>query len=63
MRIPIIFDCDPGADDAVMLLMALAVPDSLDIQGITTVAGLFAHHREMSFQLINDNLPPFIQAM
>ena len=47
-RTPIIFDCDPGADDAVVPLMALAVPNSFDIQGITTVAGLFAHHREMS---------------
>lgn len=36
---PIIIDCDPGQDDAVMLLMALASPDGLDILGITTVAG------------------------
>ena len=36
--IPVIIDCDPGQDDAVMLLMALACPE-LDIQGITTVAG------------------------
>ena len=36
---PIIIDCDPGQDDAVMLLMALASPDDLDILGITTVAG------------------------
>ncbi len=35
----IIIDCDPGQDDAVNLLMALAAPDSLDILGITTVAG------------------------
>jgi purine nucleosidase len=36
--LPVIIDCDPGQDDAVMLLMALACPE-LDIQGITTVAG------------------------
>ncbi len=36
---PIIIDCDPGQDDAVMLLMALASPDELDILGITAVAG------------------------
>lgn len=35
----IIIDCDPGQDDAVMLLLALACPDAFDILGITTVAG------------------------
>ena len=35
----IIIDCDPGQDDAVMLLLALACPDVFDIMGITTVAG------------------------
>jgi len=38
-RKKIIIDCDPGQDDAVMLLLALACPDELDILGITTVAG------------------------
>ncbi|MBG68061.1 MAG: nucleoside hydrolase [Hyphomonas sp.] len=37
-RIPLIIDCDPGVDDAVMLMMALASSD-LDIRAITTVAG------------------------
>ncbi|MGA1474846.1 MAG: nucleoside hydrolase [Prochlorothrix sp.] len=35
---PIIIDCDPGIDDAVALLMAMAI-ESLQIQAITTVAG------------------------
>jgi purine nucleosidase len=35
----IIIDCDPGQDDAVMLLLALASRDVFDILGITTVAG------------------------
>ena len=35
----IIIDCDPGQDDAVALLLALASPDELDLLGITTVAG------------------------
>lgn len=35
----IIIDCDPGQDDAVMLLLALASRDELDILGVTTVAG------------------------
>lgn len=37
--LPIIIDCDPGQDDAVMLLLALASPQELDVLGITTVAG------------------------
>ena len=35
----IIIDCDPGQDDAVNLLLAMASPDELDIVGITAVAG------------------------
>ncbi|MFQ5955259.1 MAG: nucleoside hydrolase [Kiloniellales bacterium] len=35
----IIIDCDPGQDDAVAILLALASPDELDVLGITTVAG------------------------
>jgi len=35
----IIIDCDPGQDDAVMLMMAFAKRDILNIRGITTVAG------------------------
>ena len=34
----VIIDCDPGQDDAVMLLLACASPE-LDILGVTTVAG------------------------
>ena len=36
---PIVIDCDPGQDDAVMLLLALASPEALDIRGVTAVAG------------------------
>ena len=36
---PVIIDCDPGQDDAINLLLAMASPDDLDILGITTVAG------------------------
>ncbi|XHX80045.1 MAG: nucleoside hydrolase [Stenomitos frigidus ULC029] len=35
----IIIDCDPGADDAIALFLALAFPEKLDVLGITTVAG------------------------
>ena len=35
----ILIDCDPGHDDAVAILMALAVPAQLDVVGLTTVAG------------------------
>ena len=36
---PIIFDCDPGTDDVVALLMAFAYPEKLNILGVTTVGG------------------------
>ena len=35
---PVVIDCDPGQDDALMLMLALASPE-LDILGITAVAG------------------------
>jgi len=35
----IIIDTDPGQDDAVAILLALASPDEIDVLGITTVAG------------------------
>jgi purine nucleosidase len=38
-RIPIILDTDPGQDDALAILLALAAPDRLDLLGLTTVAG------------------------
>ena len=36
--IPIVLDCDPGHDDAIALLLALASPE-LELRGVTTVAG------------------------
>ncbi len=35
----IIIDTDPGQDDAVAILLALAAQDRLDLKGITAVAG------------------------
>ena len=35
----IIIDTDPGQDDAVAILLALACPDALEVLGITCVAG------------------------
>lgn len=37
-KIPLIIDCDPGIDDAVSILLALASPE-IDLLGITTLAG------------------------
>jgi inosine-uridine nucleoside N-ribohydrolase len=38
VRTKIILDCDPGHDDAIALLLALASPE-LELLGVTTVAG------------------------
>jgi inosine-uridine nucleoside N-ribohydrolase len=38
MTIPILVDCDPGHDDAMALLLALASPE-VELLGVTTVAG------------------------
>jgi inosine-uridine nucleoside N-ribohydrolase len=38
MTTPVLLDCDPGHDDAIALLLALASPE-LELRGVTTVAG------------------------
>jgi pyrimidine-specific ribonucleoside hydrolase len=38
VTVPIIIDCDPGHDDAIAILLALASPE-VEVRGITTVAG------------------------
>jgi inosine-uridine nucleoside N-ribohydrolase len=38
MAIKVLLDCDPGHDDAIALLLALASPE-LELLGVTTVAG------------------------
>ena len=39
MQRKIIIDTDPGQDDAVAILLALASPEEFDVLGIVTVAG------------------------
>jgi inosine-uridine nucleoside N-ribohydrolase len=38
MTIPVLIDCDPGHDDAIALLLALASPE-VEVLGVTTVGG------------------------
>jgi inosine-uridine nucleoside N-ribohydrolase len=38
MTVPVVIDCDPGHDDAIAILLALASPE-LELRGVTTVAG------------------------
>ncbi|MEJ1161731.1 nucleoside hydrolase [Prosthecomicrobium sp. N25] len=38
-RMPVLVDTDPGQDDAVALLLAMALPDRFDLLAVTTVAG------------------------
>jgi pyrimidine-specific ribonucleoside hydrolase len=38
VAIPVLFDCDPGYDDAVALMLALASPE-LEVLGVSAVAG------------------------
>ena len=38
MPLPILIDCDPGTDDAIALLLALASPE-LDVRAVTVVGG------------------------
>ena len=37
--ISLIIDCDPGQDDAIALMLAMASPDELNLLGVSTVAG------------------------
>ncbi len=39
MKRNVIIDCDPGQDDAVAILLALASPKDINVLGITTVGG------------------------
>jgi len=59
-RRPIIIDCDPGQDDAINLLLALASPDEFEILGVTTVAGnvplpLTQRNARLICDLVNDH--------
>lgn len=62
--LPLLIDCDPGIDDAVMLMMALGSP-RFDVRAITTVAGnvplrLTSRNARMMCQLLGrSDIPVF----
>ena len=35
----IIIDCDPGIDDSLAIMLALSMPDQIEVLGITIAAG------------------------
>ncbi|MCP5100113.1 MAG: hypothetical protein GY943_31555, partial [Chloroflexi bacterium] len=51
--LPVIIDCDPGQDDAMMLFLALNAPE-LDVRGVVAVAG------NVSMEKIKRNLAMLI---
>ena len=56
MPTPVIIDTDPGQDDAVALLLALASPDEIEVLGITTVGGNVPLHLTVRNALIMTEL-------
>ena len=46
----IIIDTDPGQDDAVAILLALASPEELDVLGIVAVAGNVGLHHNATMR-------------
>ncbi|MGE0253891.1 MAG: nucleoside hydrolase [Alphaproteobacteria bacterium] len=53
VALPVLIDCDPGQDDAIALLLALASPAELDVRAVTTVAGnVPLSHTERNARLI-----------
>ena len=60
--LPLIIDCDPGIDDAVMLMMAFLSP-RLDVRAITPVAGnvpprLTSRHARMTCERMGPRAGP-----
>ena len=38
-KLQVLIDCDPGHDDAIAIMLAVAHPERFDILGVTTIAG------------------------
>lgn len=63
MKIPIIIDCDPGHDDALMLMLAFG-SGKFDIKAVTTSAGNQTQEKTLNnalkiFTLIGANVPVY----
>ena len=52
MALPILLDCDPGHDDAIAIVLALASPE-LDVKAITSSAGNQTPEKTLLFDPTN----------
>ena len=52
MALPVILDCDPGHDDAIALILALASPE-LKVLAVTTSAGNQTPDKTLNLSLIH----------
>ena len=57
MTVPIVIDCDPGHDDAIAILLALASPE-VELVGVTTVAGVRSASKRSCWRKVSLSASP-----